>query len=130
MAETEKRELTIRHVGDEPWQSAERFGFPPGPECRVYGEGEETGGVITVLGRIPAGFIEPEHVHDDVDHWCVILEGEMHLAGEILRPGDYFYAPRGVPHGPLRYPVGCTVFTSVRGADFEHEFAADAEFGD
>jgi hypothetical protein len=113
--------LIIKHVGDEPWESAERFGFPPGPECRVYADGARDG-FMAILGRMPAGFVEPEHVHEDVDHWCVVLEGEMHLAGEVLRPGDYFHAPAGVPHGPLEYPVGCTVVTTVRGSAFSHAF--------
>jgi len=124
------KRLVIKHLGDEPWESAERFGFPPGPEARVFAEAAETGGVLNVVGRMPAGFVEPEHVHDDVDHWCVILAGEMHVAGEVLRPGDYLFAPRGVPHGPLSYPVGCTIFTSVRGAAFDHDFGDDAEFGE
>lgn len=115
-------QLTIRHVDDAPWESAERFGFPPGPQARVYGEASDTGGVMTMLGRLPPGFVEPEHVHENIDHWCVIVEGEMHVAGEVLRAGDYLFAPRGVPHGPLRYPVGCTVFTTVRGTAFDHDF--------
>jgi quercetin dioxygenase-like cupin family protein len=117
---TQPRELTIKHVDDEPWGSAERFGFPPGPECRIYSEGEN--GFMAIIGRFPPGFVEPRHVHDDVDHWCVVLDGEMHLAGEVLTRGDYFYAPVGVPHGPLEYPVGCTVFTTVRGQGFAHHF--------
>jgi mannose-6-phosphate isomerase-like protein (cupin superfamily) len=128
VSEGKATELTIRHLGDEPWESAERFGFPPGPECRVFQEASETGGVLNVVGRMPAGFVEPEHVHEDIDHWCVVLEGEMHVGGEILRPGDYLFAPRGVPHGPLGYPVGCTIFTSVRGAEFAHDFGVDAKF--
>jgi mannose-6-phosphate isomerase-like protein (cupin superfamily) len=116
-------ELIIKHVEDEPWDSAERFGFPPGPECRVYHEAEGPGDHIAVLGRLPAGFVEPEHVHETSDHWCVILEGEMHVEGRVLRPGDYLFAPAGVPHGPFHYPIGCTVFTSVRGRDFDHDFS-------
>lgn len=125
-----QKQLVIKHLDEGSWESAERFGFPPGLEAQVFADAAETGGVINVVGRMPAGFVEPEHSHADVDHWCVILEGEMHVAGEVLRPGDYLFAPRGVSHGPLHYPVGCTVFTSVRGAAFDHDFDPDADFSE
>lgn len=114
--------VVIKHLDDEPWASAERFGFPPGPEARVYMEGDGVEGHMVVVGRMPAGFVEGEHVHADVDHWCVVLEGEMHVDGQVLRPGDYLFAPRGVTHGPLSYPVGCTVFTTIVGRHFVHDF--------
>lgn len=115
----------IRHADDDAWASAEPFGFPPGPECIVYDDGSAVAGHMTILARLPAGFVEPRHVHEDVEHWCVIVDGEMHVADEVLTRGDYFHAPVGVPHGPLEYPVGCTVFVTVRGAGFVHDFAAD-----
>jgi hypothetical protein len=123
------RGLVVKHVGDEPWESAERFGFGPGPECRVYEDGSDVPGHMTILGRFPAGFVEPRHVHDDLDHWCVVIEGEMHVDGQVLTAGDYLYTPVGVPHGPLSYPVGCTVFVTVRGSGFVHDFDADVDAG-
>ena len=123
----------VKHVADAPWTSAEPFGFPPppeGPVCRVFGDGaEEPAGQMTILARFPAGFVEARHVHDDLDHWCVIVDGEMHVDGEVLTAGDYFYAPLGIHHGPLSYPVGCTVFTTVRGRHFAHDFDAGAASG-
>jgi uncharacterized RmlC-like cupin family protein len=58
-----------------------------------------------------------------------VIEGEMHVAGEVLTAADYFYAPVGVPHGPLSYPVGCTVFVTVRGTGFVHDFDPDVDAG-
>lgn len=119
----DESKLIIEHAGDQAdWESGERFGFPPeGPICKVYDEGDVSGN-MAIIGEMPAGYVEPRHVHEDVDHWSVIMEGEMHVAGEVLRSGDYLYAPRGVPHGPLAYPVGCKIFTIVRGQSFGHEF--------
>lgn len=119
----EEKRVLIKHAGDKAeWESAERFGFPPeGPVCRVYDEGDVSGH-MAIIGEMPAGFVEPRHVHDDVDHWSVIMDGEMHLEGEVLRAGDMLYAPRGVAHGPLSYPVRCRIFTIVRGDDFVHDF--------
>jgi hypothetical protein len=115
-------QLVIEHVDPDRWETGERFGFPAdGPRGRVYDEGDVSGN-MTMVAEMPAGFVEPEHVHDDIDHWTVVLAGEMHVAGDVLRAGDCLYAPRGVRHGPLSYPVGCRVFTLVRGRSFDHEF--------
>lgn len=121
--------LRIERADPERWVSAEPFGFPPGPECIVYDDGTSIAGHMTILGRFAPGFVEPRHVHEDIDHWCVIVAGEMHLEGQVLRPGDYFHAPVGVPHGPLTYPVGCTVFVTVRGSGFAHDFDAELPEG-
>ena len=49
----------------------------------------------------------PLHVHRDEDEGFYVLAGEvsLHLPGEAitLRAGDFFLAPRGVPH---TYRVG------------------------
>jgi uncharacterized cupin superfamily protein len=49
----------------------------------------------------------PLHVHHDEDEGFYCLGGEitLHLPGDsvTLRPGDFFLAPRGVPH---TYEVG------------------------
>jgi quercetin dioxygenase-like cupin family protein len=50
----------------------------------------------------PAGDMPPLHVHHNDDEGFYCLDGEitLYLPGEsvTLRPGDFFLAPRGVPH--------------------------------
>jgi quercetin dioxygenase-like cupin family protein len=115
--------FVIHQADDAPWESTEQFGLPGGT-CRIYKDGADDG-IRGIIGTLPPGYVEPEHAHEDSDHWSVIIDGEMHVAGKVLRRGDYIYAPRGVRHGPFHYPIGCTVFTSVRGS-FKHEFAEPA----
>ncbi len=112
--------LIIKHVGDEPWVPAKEFGLPDGCEYRIYNDKDEDE-LTTMLVRFPTGYLEPEHEHDS-DHWGVIVDGEMHVDGEILRRGDFHHAPRNVPHGPFYYPVGCTVFGTLRGPSILHEY--------
>ena len=55
----------------------------------------------------PAGEMPPLHVHHNEDEGFYVLGGELtlYLPGEsvTLRAGDFFLAPRGVPHA---YEVG------------------------
>ena len=55
----------------------------------------------------PAGEMPPLHVHHNEDEGFYVLGGELtlFLPGEsvTLRAGDFFLAPRGVPHA---YEVG------------------------
>ena len=51
---------------------------------------------------MPAGDMPPLHVHRDEDEGFYCLGGEitLYLPGEsvTLRAGDFFLAPRGIPH--------------------------------
>lgn len=110
---------------DAPWEPSDAHGLPGGTH-RVYKSGADDG-IQGIIGTFPPGFVEPAHTHDDVDHWCVVIEGEMHVDGKVLGPGSYIYAPRGVCHGPFHYPVGATIFATVRGPGaFTHEFDTPA----
>jgi mannose-6-phosphate isomerase-like protein (cupin superfamily) len=112
--------FVIKQTGDEPWESSDSLGLPGGKHY-TYKEGDDDG-IRGIIGTFPPGYVEPEHVHDDTDHWCVIIDGEMHVDGKVLTRGDYIYAPRGVRHGPFHYPVGAMIFANVRGGDFVHHF--------
>jgi len=37
-----------------------------------------------------------------------------HVAGKVLRRGDFHYAPPDTMHGPFEYPVGGIVFSVMR----------------
>jgi hypothetical protein len=46
----------------------------------------------------------------------------MHVEGKILKPGDYVFGPGdNIPHGPMGYPKGCTVFASFYGSPAHDE---------
>jgi quercetin dioxygenase-like cupin family protein len=80
-----------------------------GARCRVLADTASTGGRYGLLDMIevPAGDIPPLHVHHAHDEGFLLLEGSVtvFLPGRevTLAPGEFFLAPRGVPHS---YRVG------------------------
>lgn len=65
-----------------------------------------SGGLVE-MSEIPAGHMPPLHVHHAEDEGFFVLDGEATLlmsdAEVHLAEGDFFLAPRGVPH---TYRVG------------------------
>ena len=70
-------------------------------------------GQVAALVRFPPGYVEPAHQHV-TSHCVVVLEGEQHVAGKVLKKGDFHYAPPNTLHGPFEYPVGGIVFAVYR----------------
>jgi quercetin dioxygenase-like cupin family protein len=70
----------------------------------IKGDGPSTAGTQSVIEILaPQGWATPWHNHHTHDEYFYILEGEVTAqVGEariVLRPGDYAFGPRGVPHG-------------------------------
>jgi quercetin dioxygenase-like cupin family protein len=80
-----------------------------GARARVLVTGSETEGAYALVDmlEVPAGDMPPLHVHRDSDEGFYVRSGEVTLfmpgAEVTLRAGDFFLAPRGVPH---TYRVG------------------------
>ena len=79
--------------------------------ARVLAAGEDTDerfGLVE-MSCVPAGSMPPLHVHHEHDEGFFILEGSVTLfvpgAAVELGVGDYYVAPRGIPH---TYRVGDT----------------------
>ena len=106
--------LAINTDGIE-WQDGQKImGLPPGVQVKIIAEGEdEVSWRVDKFAKFPPGYVEPRHTHDYC-HSTLVLDGEMHVAGKILKPGDYVYAGAGEPHGPYSYPKGLTVYSSGR----------------
>ena len=96
------------------WQDGEKvLGLPPGLKVKIIAEGEdEVSQRVDKFVKFPPGYVEPRHTHDYY-HSTLVLEGEMHVAGKILKPGDYVYGG-SEPHGPYHYPKGCMVYSAGR----------------
>ena len=79
--------------------------------ARVLVRGEDTGGRFDLIDitEVPAGSSPPLHVHHTHDEGFFVLEGSvtLFLPGDSveLHAGDFFHAPKGVPH---TYVVGDT----------------------
>lgn len=97
------------------WQDGEKtLGLPPGIQVKIIAEGyDEVSERVDKFVKFPPGYVEPRHTHDYY-HSTLVLEGEMHVAGKVLKRGDYVYGGGGEPHGPYQYPVGCMVYSAGR----------------
>ncbi len=77
--------------------------WKPGPytgvELMVLHQNEATGGV-TVLRKFRAGVTVPAHIHPNANETVYVLSGEWEEAGVTHTSGSFFFAPRGIPHGP------------------------------
>ena len=104
------------NTDDIEWQDGEEIlGLPEGLKVKIIAEAEyEVSERVDKFVKFPAGYIEPRHTHDYF-HSTLVLEGEMHVDGKILKPGDYVYGGGDVPHGPYHYPKGCMVYSAGRG---------------
>ena len=98
-----------------------------GARARVLAEG------LVEMIDVPAGDMPPLHVHHSHDEGFYVLSGEVALhmpegKSVTLQPGEFFLAPRGVPHvyrvsddGPaswlcLSTPSGFDRFVAAVGA--------------
>jgi quercetin dioxygenase-like cupin family protein len=80
-----------------------------GARCRVLADSAGTAGRYGLVDmiEIPAGHMPPLHLHRAEDEGFLVLDGEitLYLPGRevTLRAGEFFLAPRAVPH---TYRVG------------------------
>lgn len=89
----------------------ERGAGRKGPPLQIMGQdfvatkisgADVAGRYTTIVLSTPAGRGPALHIHDAQNEWFFLLEGSIGLqCGEertVLRPGDSFLAPLGVPH--------------------------------
>ena len=80
---------------DKSWEP----GPYPGVELMVLHRNEQTGGLI-VLRKFHAGVTVPAHIHPQANESVYLLSGEWEESGVCHTAGAFFFAPRGVAHGP------------------------------
>lgn len=61
---------------------------------------------MTMLVRMAAGTAYPRHIHDGPEE-CLVLEGELRVGDDLLRPGDYQRAAPGSKHAVQSTDTGC-----------------------
>ena len=109
------------HRWDLEWQDdSDVLSLGTGVRVKVLHEDREAG-IADMLVKFPAGYVEPEHVHES-SHAVMVLEGAQVVAGQHMHPGDYVWAAGPEPHGPFEYPEGCVVFASFRGPSALHRY--------
>jgi len=102
-----------------------------GAPARVLATG---GGLGLVHQELAVGDMPPLHVHHNEDEGFYCLGGEITLSlpGEsvTLRAGDFFLAPRGVPHTYEVGADGCRLLVSSTPSGFERFVMAVAALDD
>src|SRR6266700_279488 len=71
----------------------------PGVELMFLHRNEQTGGVA-VLRKFHAGVTVPAHIHPEANELVYVLSGEWEESCVTHTTGTFFFAPRGVAHGP------------------------------
>ena len=85
----------IASAKDRKWEP----GPYPGVELMFLHKNEQTGGV-TVLRKFHSGMTIPAHIHPVAYEFVYVLSGDWEESGVVYSTGDFFFAPRGLPHGP------------------------------
>lgn len=80
----------------------------PGVERKILHVDREKGYRSFLLRFAPGGVL-PSHEHAD-DEECVMIEGEIFIAGVRLTAGDWQIAPKGRTHPPITSPRGGVVY--------------------
>ncbi len=75
---------------------------------------ETDGSSMSYLLKLEPGALLVPHKHA-MDEECVVLEGEVMIGDELVGPGSYHLAPRGMVHQPIRSEHGAILF--VRGKE-------------
>ena len=109
----------------------ERLRWAGGGVFVMKASADETAGALMLHEfRSYGGKVTPLHLHPNEDEGFYVLEGEVTLftpgAEVTLRPGEFFLAPRGIPH---TYRVGgepARWLVSSTPAGFERFVAAVA----
>ncbi|MEO0973694.1 MAG: cupin domain-containing protein, partial [Pseudomonadota bacterium] len=85
-------------------EEGEWHDFAPGIEIKLLHRDDATG-AQTTLWRVQPGTRIDAHGHD-MDEECLVLEGDLAVAGEVLVTGDYLLGKRGVDHPAVSSPSG------------------------
>lgn len=91
------------------------IGDIPGIRHRVLWHSDDAMvGVMTVQ----AGHRLGAHTHERNHHHLFVLEGRLHILGEVLGPGSYVHIPSGVEHDiDATETSGGTIYYTYIGPD-------------
>ena len=67
---------------------------------------------LTVLIRMDAGAHYPNHDHPSVEE-CMVIDGDLHIAGTVLQKFDYLRTPKGGDHGEPWTENGCMLLVTI-----------------
>ena len=87
--------------------------FSPRIKMKVLRREADGSSMSYLLKLEPGAFLVPHKHH--IDEECVVLEGMVTIGEELVGPGTYHLAPRGMIHAPIRSEHGAILF--IRGKE-------------
>ena len=87
--------------------------FSPRIKMKVLRREADGSSMSYLLKLEPGAFLVPHKHH--IDEECVVLEGMVSIGEELVGPGTYHLAPRGMIHAPIRSEHGAILF--IRGKE-------------
>lgn len=95
--------------------------------------GQQSNGLVTVIGGEVASGGPPLHVHAAEDEVVICVEGELtYVVGEqrgVMEPGDLVWFPRKLPHAVANLADGtCRFITVVTPSGIEDYFRAQRDY--
>lgn len=87
--------------------------FTPRIKVKVLRRDPDGSSMSYLLKLEPGAFLVPHKHH--IDEECVVLEGLVTIGEELIGPGTYHLAPRGMIHAPIRSEHGAILF--IRGKE-------------
>jgi anti-sigma factor ChrR (cupin superfamily) len=91
----------LRRAGDGGWEDT----AVPGVRLRVLAI-DAAADRFTALVRMAPGATYGAHRHAGPEE-CYVLEGDLRHGAQVMRAGDYEWAPAGSDHGPQTTAEGC-----------------------
>ena len=88
----------------------------PVPGCRLK-ELEVNDRYAMILLQLDPGTTYPHHHHSGPEE-CYVLEGDIRIAGQTLRAGDFHHAAASSTHGVSTTEKGCTLLLVVAAQDY------------
>lgn len=82
--------------------------FSPRIKMKVLRREADGSNMSYLLKLEPGAFLVPHKHH--IDEECVVLEGSVMIGEELVGPGTYHLAPRGMIHAAIRSEHGAILF--------------------
>jgi hypothetical protein len=97
-----------------PWQPTITPGFPLGAMRKTLRIDPDSGAGTWILGMLPQLRETRQEIHPTAEE-AFTLVGESVSERGISRPGEYFWRPPFIPHGPFHTDVGVLIFFRTNG---------------
>ena len=127
----DQNELIVRlSTADMPWRAPSDESLDAGRVTRKVLKETALDGGRTWLLKIDADS-DPFEINGVERHPCVeemfLLEGDMAMTCGTMRPGDYFWRPPMIAHGPMGTRNGFLGFFRAKEGSFATEWSPAAE---